>query len=189
MKNFKAMLLTSFVAIFIISCSSSDDDGNDIEAGDGSYLIIDGISYELEDGVITHYAAYSNEETHFFEISLFDTEIYDTGVGEFKIYDFEDSIISGIYFELWSNDSDDVSTGTYTYENTNDYSAFTYTYGEIAINFDTENESEENFEAIISGDVIISENGDTYEISFEGTTEEGKEVSAYYKGRLIKQER
>ena len=38
--------------------------------------------------------------------------------------------------------------------------------------------------SINSGEIEVSKNGSTYEITFEGTTSEGKDISVNYKGLL-----
>ncbi|SHI86657.1 hypothetical protein SAMN04488096_105160 [Mesonia phycicola] len=179
MKNIYLMLLTVCVAISSISCDSDDDNGN---TSDDNYLMIDGVNYELESGVIYDYGVSYEGGSYNFDIILTDTDVVTSEDG---VQTPEDTVFNTVYFELWSDNADDLSTGTYSYEGTADSDAFTYTNGEIEINYNIENGDADSYHEIISGDVVISENGSTYEISFEGTTEDGSEVSLFYRGSLI----
>ena len=69
---------------------------------------------------------------------------------------------SGIYFELWSENSSDLAEGTYSYNDTED--AFTYTIGEIFKDVSTETFSGEYFE-ISSGELEVNKNGNNYEFT------------------------
>lgn len=179
MKNIYLMLLTVCVAISSISCDSDDDNGN---TSDDNYLMIDGVSYELEDGLITDYGSSYEGGTYNFDVSLTSTDI---SIDEYGTVNTEDNVFTYIYFELWSDSADDLTEGTYTYAPIADSDAFTYTNAEILINYNLANDTEESEEEIVSGDVVISKNGTTYEISFEGTSEDGSEVSLYYRDNLI----
>ena len=180
MKNIYLMLLTVCVAISSISCDSDDDNGTEIS--DDSHLTIDGICYELESGLNYDYGVSYEGGSYNFDVTLTDTDVITSEDGE-QIP--EDTVFNTVYFELWSDNADDLSTGTYSYEGTADSDAFTYTNGEIEINYDIENGDADSYHEIIAGDVVISENGSTYEISFEGITEDGSQVSLFYRGSLI----
>ena len=178
MKKHYFLILSIFTVFALTSCSSDDDsNSNDSNPSTDSVLEIDGESYQLRAGIIEDYGESFSENSYNFDITLFDSELSLVD-GEYLP---ENDNVTGIYFELWSESSSNLSSGTYT----QDYSEnpFTYTYGDVVIEYNMDTE-EASYLEIASGDVVISRNGGNYEISFDGTATDGSEISLYYKGSL-----
>ncbi|HIB38085.1 hypothetical protein [Mesonia sp.] len=179
MKKHYLLILSIFTVFAFTSCSNDDDsNSNDSNASTDSVLEIDGENFQLKAGVIEEYGESFSGDGYNFDISLFNSEISLVN-GDYLP---EDDNITGIYFELWSESSSNLSSGTYT----QDYSEnpFTYTYGDVVIEYNMDTEQASYLE-IVSGDVIISRNGSNYEINFDGTASNGSEISLYYKGTLM----
>ena len=95
-----------------------------------------------------------------------------------------DNIFSAVYFEMWTDNANDLAIGEYTYSN--DASAGTYTGGEVSVNNNYEEGTEGDYYFINSGTVEILENEfGTYEIVFNCMSVNGVEVSGSFDGTLF----
>ena len=180
MKKHYLLILSIFTVFAITSCSSDDDSGsnsNGTNASSDSYLEIEGDNYQLRSGVIEDYGEGSNE-TFNFDITLISTNVTSIN-GEFIP---EGDSYTGIYFELWSDNSSDLAEGTYSYSNSED--GFTYTYSEIHKDISTDTFTGEYID-ITSGELEVNKNGNNYEFTFTGTTFDGDDISMYYSGSLV----
>ena len=180
MKKHYLLILSIFTVFAITSCSSDDDSGsnsNGTNVSSDSYLEIEGESYQLKAGAIEDFGEGFNN-TFNFDITLINSDVTIIN-GDFTP---SGDSFSGIYFELWSENSSDLAEGTYSYNDTEN--AFTYTIGEIFKDVSTETFSGEYFE-ISSGELEVNKNGNNYEFTFTGTTFDGDNISMYYNGSLI----
>ena len=153
------------------SCGSDDDGGS----SSNNVLIYDGTEFELKAGVIENYGDYYTDGVYNFDVSLLSSEIT---IGDDEITP-NDDIISGVYFELFTDNSSDLEIGTYTFGST--YAVNTYDSAEIYIN--STDGGYNGFE-VTSGSFTVLDNGSTYEFEFAGTAEGGESFSGYYRGSL-----
>ncbi len=173
----KIFYLFFAVAMVLSSCGNDDDGGSD--NGVKGKMQIGSENYNLKSGTIENYGESDDGTTYNFDIELYSEDI--------NSIDDESSLtglnISSVYFELWSENSSNLADGTYTYDDNYGQNAFTFTDSEITIDYSFFAEDGTYYE-INSGEIEVSKNGSTYDITFEGTTSEGKDVSINYKGKL-----
>lgn len=180
MKKLNFFLTLILCSLFIVSCGDDDEikNGEDVS---GNFLKIEGESQPLKWGGIQYYGTWETEEMHNFDLVLATTKM-EMMDGEFVP---EDNIFNGIYFEMWTENPDDIQEGTYLLNDTE--GAFTYSYGEVVINYNYSTETG-NYEYISEGALEVLQNGNIYEFSFQGLTITGKEVSLYYKGVMSQED-
>lgn len=135
----------------------------------------------MKTGTIEDYGEFQSGVFNF-DIVLFSSVVNSIG-GE---YIPEDQIFSGIYFELFTGNEDDLATGTYTKVNLANIGAQTFEYAEIAENVEFDNEDETGtFSDLISGSFSVISNGPEYEFEFSGVDDLGNNISGHFRGTLI----
>ena len=175
MKNLKLLFLLVSISLVSFSCGS-DDDGDGGTAGGSGVLVYGDTEYQLKSGVIADYGEY------FDGVYNFDVSLVDSGI---RIVDGEtiptNDTFSGVYFELFTSNSQDLEEGVYTFGN--GIEAGTYSSAEVII----ETAFDEDYEAfeINSGTFTVLDDGSSYEFEFEGTTYNGTSFSGYYTGSLV----
>ncbi|MGO1752189.1 MAG: hypothetical protein ACTHYV_06830 [Psychroflexus sp.] len=174
MKKLNTIVLLLFIGTFFMSCSSDDDAGSVTE----NYFEVDGTRYEFKDGMIINFRTYAGNSN--FDISLTTSDI--------QLIEGEpmpqDDVISGVYFEIFTVESNKIPTGTYTYA-LGDENAGTFSdYSELVINGSYSNNDAELVTPFNSGMIEVLQNGPVYELNFDVTTIEGKKVTGYFKGNL-----
>lgn len=173
MKNLKLLFLLVSIALVSFSCGNDDDDGGSTNGGSG-VLVFGDTEYQLKAGIIEDYGEYYDGVFNF-DISLVSSTL--------TIIDGEaipnDNTFSGVYFELFTTNSQDLAEGVYTFGN--NVEAGAYNYAEVII--DATIESYNDFE-INSGTFTVLDDGSSYEFEFEGTVSNGTSFSGYYEGAL-----
>ncbi|SDG68288.1 hypothetical protein [Winogradskyella thalassocola] len=163
------------ISLVSFSCGSDDDGDGGSTSGSG-VLVYGDTEYQLKSGVIEDYGEYSNG------IYNFDISLVDSGL---RIVDGEavptNDVFSGVYFELFTSNSQDLAEGVYTFGNNIEGGA--YSYAEIIIDA-TVDEDYDAFE-INSGTFTVLDDGSSYEFEFEGTVSNGASFSGYYTGSLV----
>jgi hypothetical protein len=151
------------------SCSDDDDNQN----SSPNFFIYGDTEIQLTDGIILDYGQYT-EGVYNFDIVILDSEINNMGGEPFPAND----TFSGVEFELFTTNAEDLQVGTYTFGSDE---ANSYEYGVVYFNSSTQ-----NFESLYidSGTFTVLDNGSTYEFEFEGTVEDGTEFSGSFKGSL-----
>lgn len=152
------------------SCGS-DDDGS---SSSDNVLTFDGTEYQLKAGIIEDYGEYS-DGVYNFDISLVSSEI--TILDDYA--SVEDDTFSGVYFELFTDNSEDLEPGTYSFGS--NVVANSYTYADVYI--DSTVDTYTGYD-IVSGTFTVLDDGSTYEFEFEGTVDGGAAFSGYYRGTL-----
>ena len=173
MNLIKKITLICLVAITAIACNKDDDGASNSKKGQ---LKFDGKSYNLKSGFLYNYGEIETG-IYNYDVVLLTTEIvFEDG----EPLAPADNIFSEVYFELYTDNSQELEEGVYNFSNTVDVNTFSE-FSEIAINvnFDTE---EGTYYEITSGTFEVLSNN-TYELSFEGNAE-GKSFSGNYKGSL-----
>ena len=175
MKNLKLFVLLTMLSVMSFSCGS-DDDNNDSNDNTDNVLVFGDTEYELKSGIIEDYGLYS-DGVYNFDIILITSEIT-TEEGEPVP---TDTVFSGVYFELFTDNQEDLEVGTYTFGSDD---ANAYEYGDIIINASVDSD-DDNFFEITSGTFTVLNNGSNYEFDFEGSVEGGTEFSGHYEGTLL----
>ena len=188
MKNIHLTLLAILITISSISCSSDDYDNSDTDNNGSTptenFLKIGGINYELKDGTINDYNAPFDGEVYNFDIGLYTTNLTSSG----GLITPKDEVFTYIKFELITNNNINLAIGSYRpAENSYEAEPYTYLTAGVTIEYDLRN-TYEDYQRVTFGNVLISQNGATYEISFEGTTASGTPISFKYTGALIVEE-
>ena len=148
------------VAMVLSSCGNDDDGGSD--NGVKGKMKIDNENYNLKSGTIESYGESDDGNTYNFDIELFSEDISSIN-DESSLTDVN---ISSVYFELWSDSASKLTDGNYSYDSDYTQDAFTFSDSEIGLNYNFFSEDGTYYE-INSGEIEISKNGSTYEITFE----------------------
>jgi len=167
-----------FAFVFLVACSNDDDNIN--TSSPNNFLKLDDAEIELKAGVIEDFGLYETN-LYNFDITLINSNLVEVD-GELTT---EEPIITGIYFELFTNSENDLSTGTYNLVDVNDISNQTFAFAEVAENVDTTSINETGlFTELVSGTLEVLSNAPDYEIEFSGIDSSGRTISGYYKGDL-----
>lgn len=171
--NFFAVL---FLGLAISACSNDDDNGGNSRENE---MTFDGAEYELKSGMIFNYGSWNDENIYNFDIFLVDSEVSHVN-GD---YVPENNIFTTIYFELWTDNANDLAIGEYTFSI--DESAGTFSSASVVVESNFEEQANGTEHDINDGTIEILENGSgTYEIAFNCLTVGDMEISGYYEGSL-----
>ncbi|SEA55347.1 hypothetical protein [Bizionia paragorgiae] len=186
--NFKINLLFLSLLIVVLSCSDNDNDTENnlpIPEQQANSFFVNETEYILTNGTLENYGV-DNDPTNDFNYQGSNFDLYLTsenieitsdnnGVLDLKGYG------QLLYFELFSENENDLSEGDYTASNQEPYSVFTYDIAEYSIDFDEVNR---NTIEVISGTLNIRKVNNEYEITINLTDINGDSVVGYYKGTL-----
>ncbi len=176
MRQTKHLLLAVLfvLPLFFVACSDDDDDNGN---GLSNHFTYDGETYALDLGFIMNYGQWWGDGYNFDiflhsdGIEISDNFMDVTGEGH------------GIYFEMFSPNEDDLTPGTYNWDGSDEGNPFTYTWGDIIMDWDFE--TDEGTEITFSGgNVEVEKSGSNYTIRVAVTAEDGKEITAYFRGPL-----
>jgi hypothetical protein len=99
-------------------------------------------------------------------------------------FDSVDGIITGASLIVYmKKGTKGLDAGEYTADSNDEGKPNTF-YGGIMVNFDTNTLDGEALSTIEIGKFTVKNNGSIYEITLDGTDEEGKTVKLFYKGEL-----
>ncbi|OFX89207.1 MAG: hypothetical protein A2W99_01560 [Bacteroidetes bacterium GWF2_33_16] len=176
MKKINVTFINIVLAIFSIAFISCDDEET-VKENNFKY---DGKTYKIAKGLLENYGIGDGKDiTSVYEVDLtFLTK-------EFTLNELTGDISgTGSYIYLWflSTSGTQLTTGTYTFNNTLG-TAGTFYYGEIAINaaFFTDL----GYIEIVAGTVKVKLNDTKYEITIDCTLSDNKKLTGYYKGNLV----
>lgn len=158
----------------LVSCGSDDDNNRDNE----NYMQYGDKRYELKAGILTNYGAYEEGDAGEFDLVLVTTDATNIN-GDFAP---NDSIFSGIVFEMYSNSTSNLSTGKYSYDEDSE-APMALGYGECVIDYNYQTDAGQDY-AVTAGQVDILKNGNPYEVRFKVTLDNGKTLKGHYKGSL-----
>lgn len=169
------MLGVFSVSALFVSCTTDEDSNTTGE----NKITVDGKSYDLSKGSLENYGmSYMDSSIYNFDVLLYSGFTYDATNEEYN------GTGNYIYFEMYSRSATELVAGNYTYNVTSN-GANTFDDGYFEINYNTSTETNEMGDELTSGTVNVKKTGSEYEISFDGTAESGKKVTAYYKGSLL----
>jgi hypothetical protein len=166
------------VILLLLAFSSCKKDSKKEDILKTNSFTIDGTNYDLAQGYIMGYGGYYSR--NYYEMILYS--------GGLTLHEKmgEPDTMSGtghyVYLEIYSSGTDNIATGTYTYNNTNQAGSFNYAV--YIVNWNTELTSHPANREFASGNLRIIRNNPEYELSFTGKDENYKSISVYYKGRL-----
>lgn len=180
MKKILPFTLALMLSLFMFNCGSDDDNSNnDNNETSTNFLKIGDAEYELKDGIIEYWGDLGSGAKNF-DVTLVDSELTNFEGEPFP----ENSVFTAIYFELFTNNSQDLSLGDYNYDE-DSMESFTFDLADIMVEYDIETD-EGDFYEINSGTFKVMDNGNAYELEFSGATFGGTEFSGFYKGSLMK---
>jgi hypothetical protein len=167
------------LALLLLVACSNDDDNNNGNPQNNVLRIAD-VEFELKAGVIEDFGLYE-ADLYNFDIVLINSNIIEVGGEPFP----EEQFVTGIYFELFTNSEDDLTTGTYNLVDSDEISNQTFEFAEIVENVDvTSNEETGQYTELVSGTLEVLSNAPVYEFEFSGIDSSGRNISGYYKGDL-----
>ncbi|HLS30484.1 MAG TPA: hypothetical protein VK021_06480 [Flavobacteriaceae bacterium] len=187
MKTIKHFALFLFLACFV-ACSSDDDNKSDSgKSGSGSFSY-KGKTYDLKSGIIENDGNYwSDDNSTEYYITLITSGLLLDQIGEPIPSENKFSLID---FNLFSQNADKPKPGVYNF-NDDDYINFTFEEAEAVINMVYNPEEDEtigDFEEFVyanSGKIELHQSGNTYEMDFEFTMNNGEKLTGHYKGELL----
>jgi hypothetical protein len=169
----KIILPIILILAFLIATVGCKKDKE--ETDKKNHLKYDGKTYDLAKGILINYGQWAEIEPNY----NFDLLLTSSGI------DFEQETGQGhiIYFEFFTSSSSQLAAGTYNYHSSS-YNAFTFDYGEFAINGTVDPWSFQYEGEIEGGSVKVEISGSTYTITINGTDSGGNKITGYYKGSL-----
>ncbi|NQU35114.1 MAG: hypothetical protein HQ521_17955 [Bacteroidetes bacterium] len=139
------------------------------------------VEYDLSHGVSENNGIWDGNEGYNFNLILLSSG--------FTVYEVDGKIDSlsgighGILFELYSNNSDKLDDGVYTFEDGPDGKPGTFSYADAVFNWDAQTLEGTEVEAT-TGNLSVVKAGDEYELSMNLTMKGGKTLTGFYKGIL-----
>jgi len=133
----------------------------------------DGNKYPLTKGYIENCGDYNGSGNYNFDVYLVDNGITITQSGFSGTGNY-------LYFEMWSPYSSMLMPGTYIFAD-NNYDAYEFSQGRVVFNNDTLTQTDY---FCISGSVTVSQSGLDYIFDITLNLENGKTLTAYYKGAV-----
>lgn len=191
MKKLKYFALCLFLACFV-ACSSDDDKGGDTIGGKGSGSFkYNGKTYTLKSGFMDNDGNEWSDDnsTEFYFTFLTTTLNIDPSNQTLSPQDDKFSVVS---FNLFSEESAKPKTGSYAF---NEYYNIKNTFEEadaiINAKWSTNANGDEyiqEFDEIIyavSGEIKINKSGSKYDLEFDFTMNNNKNLKGSYKGELL----
>jgi hypothetical protein len=184
-----AMVLMNFM---LASCSKKDENIKDEDSGAGNYFKLDNAEYKLSAGLLDNYGTDDSLEWHYGYAQYL--LLYSNGFTLSVDTDHSDIVDwdiigkgNALVIDLYSSTGSMLDNGEYSYSNAIPSPIGTFDFASCLTDFDAaiDDESQENkiFE-IVSGKLSVSRTDNTYTITINGTTADGKTITGYYKGSL-----
>ncbi|MFN2261772.1 MAG: hypothetical protein ABR595_06885 [Psychroflexus sp.] len=174
------LLSLCVIALMFVSCSDDDDGGSGNPSSASGEMIIDGESIQLKSGTIIEYGEW--DSSYNFDVELFSSKLNSDNMAS----GFEDDLVSGLYFELFTDNANDLGVGVYQYTDSFSSNSGTFSSADVEVNctvstFDCE------MEAIINdGTFEVISNGNSYEFVFDVTLSSGESLTGNFSGALYK---
>ena len=143
-----------------------------------NHLKIAGTKYDLSAGSLQNYGTDSSYKGYGIMLQLFSKGL------KLNI----DGPISGnghtIEFGMISTRGDALDNKNYVFSSTKPHPIGTFDHGRYEINLNTEKYTSDADGDIAGGKINVSKKGDVYSITINCTSEDGKKVTGFYKGKL-----
>jgi len=174
MRLITVLLIGATTIITIMGgCKKEDSKAN-------NHMTHNGVEYQLDKGILESYGRWDDEGYGMDLVLLSPGFIIHEINGEI---DSLSGIGHGIMFELFSNSSDKLDIGNYSWDENDDGIPFTMIYSDAVMNWNIQTGDGMELEADNGELKIISSEGG-YELSFSLTMEDGNTLSGFYKGTL-----
>ncbi len=175
----KLFIIAILSTIVLAGCEK--DNNKDKEDNLSSYFEYDGNRYALTHAYIENYGKAGPGEIYNLDLSLLSKEI--------EVVDSNGLITSlsgtgnGLYFEIFTPNSDKIDTLNYIYTSyqINNYGTFDLGYAYIGYDFQNKTGTKQE---IIEGYISVEQNYPLYEIIIECTLKNSKTLTGYYKGSI-----
>jgi len=175
MKNVSKFLVGAIVlSIFFMGCKKDDDTPK-------SQMTYKDVEYDLSQGFLESYGKWSDNSANNFSLILLSSGF--TAHEEDGEIDSVSGIGHGIVFDLFATSPDKLDVGDYIYVSDGSGNAGTFVYANGVLNYNAQTEEGIEFD-IDGGKLTVVQNGDTYELKFDCTTEDGDQITGFYKGSL-----
>lgn len=164
MKNYQLLLMAM---LMVVSCNKDDN------KSPSSYFNFEGKNYELTKGFFVGFGSTENNNYEFDIFMYSGMQIYnpDSIVGSGPVIGF---------FIVSSNNP--ISSGEYVYTLESDVPQ-TFQIGQFLTKWDTEAEEWQDWIFLKSGVVKIQNNNNTFTITFDCTTPDGRKLTGKYHGK------
>ncbi len=172
-KKWLWMLALVAMPLVFVSCSDDDDDDNGLTANHFSY---DGTTYDLAGGIL-----FTGEGTgDAYVISMF---LHSPGIQ----FSDEDKDFTGeghgVSLTLLSPEEHQPGTGTYNFDGSFSFELYTFTDGEVVIDFNAETEEGTQL-PITGGSVEVEESGENNRVTFTLETTDGSTITGQFSGSM-----
>lgn len=175
MKSLFKLTALLMIVLVIASCKKDKDDD---KASVNSFKY-DGKEYKLTQGYLENYGQWWGEAYNLDLTLLSEGFTVSQAQGGWITVTGEGH---GIYFEMYSDKSNELVAGEYVFDE-DSYEAGTFEFGDFVIDYNIMNETGQIVE-ITGGKLTVKKSGSEYEITFDCTTETGKNITGSYKGSL-----
>ncbi len=170
MKNYllqSLFICLSFVMI-LLSCGSDDEESN------SNKINYQGNSYSFTTGLLEEFGDNGNG-SYDWDVTLITNGLVENN-GDFT------GTGSLIYLDLNSDSASGLTSGTYNWATDRD--AFTFTYGNIGINYNSNTDEAEIEKSIYGGSININIDGNNTTIDLNLMDEDGNAITGNYTGVL-----
>ncbi|SDL76212.1 hypothetical protein SAMN05421823_10850 [Catalinimonas alkaloidigena] len=164
MKSIRTSCWIALSVLFAVACGDRKD------PAPASNFKYDGKTYELNVGYYESYGANGD--------GSYDMDIFLMAESS----DSTSSTLDGVYLDLNTSSAEGLVAGTYTFAE--ERKAFSMVDGSVSIHYNTVDETGDEY-GIVGGTVEIAGTGSTYEITFDLTLDNSKQVTGTYKGKLL----
>jgi hypothetical protein len=178
MKNLYSIFIAFIVIFLSVAGCKKDDNSSSTTKNSFKY---NNVEYNLSKGFLENYGQVSSGGAYNIDLSLISSG--------FTIHESNGEIdsLSGIgealYFELYTSDPTKLAVRDYAYDVSQTMADGTFDMGFVGVQYNASNDSG-TLDFINGGKLTVKSNGSVYELSFTGTTANGKSITMTYKGSL-----
>ncbi|HYG19586.1 MAG TPA: hypothetical protein VD816_11690 [Ohtaekwangia sp.] len=163
-KKISRLFLCLGLAMAFVACKDDDDKkASNQFTFEGDKFVLQEAWYDID------------EEFDEDENPVFEYEIYLEGTDGTKV--------SGVWFDLFSSQDEDLPAGTYTFDGDYTQNNLTFNYAG-GFFYDTDTQEEEDFGSVTGGTVKVTKSGDKHTFTFDLTMEGGKKLAGSFSGEL-----
>ncbi len=175
---FGIIVLMSIIAS--TACDKEEEEETILPVVVTNHFTYDGTKHELTQGTIENYGEMTGSGAYNNDLMLMSGYTINVSDGEIDSLSGTGNLL---YFEMFSTQGEKFDIGDYLYDADETYAVKTFDMGTLLVNYNILNDDGLETE-IVSGKLSILSNGAEYEISFSGTDDKDKAITAYFKGSL-----
>ena len=179
-------LFNLFTVIFLLSVTIVGCDEDD-ENTDKNFFKVGDTEYELVSGALENYGQDEGEDQDLvydgynIDLTLCSKGVNITTDEEGDMHCTGEGQI--LYFEIFTTSGNALDNGEYIFDGTSPFPTGTFDVGLYLTDWDEDNEDHDWIE-FTTGILMVSKNGDEYEITISGTDDNTNIITGYYKGTL-----